>query len=131
MKEDKGKALYEARMERKITFAKERDTRVVLARTNDTHRILDIVRSADRGIRLIRANLLIRYSTEEVLPLLAEYQEAVQKLHEATEKICALTGVPYRPPKSLELTAVEGDGKAAQKEKLIDTRMEMAYKDMP
>ncbi len=131
MKEDKGKALYEARMERKITLAKERDTRVVLVRTNDTHRILDIVRSADRGIRLIRANLLIRYSTEEVLPLLVEYQEAVQKLHEATEKICALTGVPYRPPKSLELTAVDGDGKAAQKEKLIDTRMEMAYKDMP
>jgi len=131
VKEDKGKALYEARMERKITLAKERDTRVVLVRTNDTHRILDIVRSADRGIRLIRANLLIRYSTEEVLPLLVEYQEAVQKLHEATEKICALTGVPYRPPKSLELTAVDGDGKAAQKEKLIDTRMEMAYKDMP
>lgn len=114
-------------LEKKVSFAKERDTRVVLARTNDTHRILDIVRSADRGIRLIRANLLIRYSPEEVLPLLQEYQEAVQKLHEATAKICALTGVQYRPPKSLELTAVVGDGKEASKDKLVDSRMEMAY----
>lgn len=122
---------YEARMERKVSLAKERDTRVVLARTNDTHRVLDIVRSADRGIRLLRANLLIRYTTDEVLPLLKEYQEAVQKLHEATEKICAKSGVTYRPPKSLETTAVEGDGKAAKKEKLIDARMEAAYKGMP
>lgn len=122
---------YEARMERKVSLAKERDTRVVLARTNDTHRILDIVRSADRGIRLLRANLLIRYTTDEVLPLLEEYQEAVQKLHEATEKICAKAGVIYRPPKSLEITAVEGDGKGAKEEKLIDARMDMAYKGMP
>lgn len=127
--ENKGN--HEARMERKVSLAKERDTRVVLARTNDTHRILDIVRSADRGIRLIRANLLIRYSPEQVLPLLEEYKEAVQKLHEATEKICALTGVIYRPPKSLEITAIDGDGKEAKEEKLIDSRMEMAYKNMP
>lgn len=122
---------FEARMERKVSFAKERDTRVILARTNDTHRVLDIVRSADRGIRLIRANLLIRYTTEEVLPLLHEYQAAVQKLHEVTEKICSLAGVQYRPPKNMEITAVVGDGKKGKKDKLIDARMEMAYKDMP
>ena len=122
---------FEAKMERKITFAKERDTRVVFARTNDTHTVLNIIKDADRGIRLARANLLIRYSIEEVLPLLAEYQEAVQKLHEAALKICALTGVPYRPPKGLGLTAAGGDGKVAQKEKLIDARMKMAYEDIP
>lgn len=129
MQQGSAESRIEARMERKISFAKERDTRVVLARTNDTHKVLDIVRSADRGIRIIRANLLLRYSVEEVVPLLEEYKEAVQKLHEATQKICALTGVTYRPPKGFEFNAIAGDGEDAKLEKMVDSRMEMAYSE--
>jgi len=39
------------RIERKVSLARERDTRVIITRTSDTHRILDIVRSADKAIR--------------------------------------------------------------------------------
>jgi len=119
---------YENLQERKVTLAKERDSRVLIARTNDTHRVLDIVRAADRGIRIIRANLLIRYSPEDVLPLLKEYSDAVQKLHEATTKICSFAGIPYRPPRTMEITASVGDGKEAKEDKKVDARMEMAYK---
>lgn len=125
---DKTQKSFEvARTERKISLAQERDSRVVLVRTNDTHRILDIVRGADRGVRLIRANLLIRYQPEEVLPLLQEYQEAIDRLNKTAIKICSLAGVPYRSPKGMEVGAAVGDGDGAKKDKLVDAHMQTAY----
>jgi hypothetical protein len=99
------------RMERKVSLARERDTRVIIARTNDTHRVLDIVRAADRGIKILRNNLLIRYKTDEVLPLLEKYQRAIEELHLATAKICEKAGVPYRPPRGLKVPG-SGDEKS-------------------
>ena len=100
----------EERLARKVSLAQERDTRVVITRTVDTHRVLDIVRNADRGIRILRANLLIRFTPEEAVPLLEEYQEAIESLNAAAEKICRKVGVPYRAPKGLE-APTPGDGR--------------------
>ena len=97
------------RLKRKITLAQERDTRVVITRTVDTHRVLDIVRNADRGIRILRANLLIRFKPEDAVPLLDEYQKAIEGLHHAAAKICAMAGVPYRAPRGLEAPASGDD----------------------
>ena len=93
------------RLARKVSLAQERDTRVVITRTVDTHRVLDIIRNADRGIRILRANLLIRFKPEEAVPLLVEYQKAIEGLHLAAAKICAMAGVPYRAPRGLESSA--------------------------
>ena len=97
------------RLARKVSLAQERDTRVVITRTVDTHRVLDIIRNADRGIRILRANLLIRFKPEDAVPLLVEYQKAIEGLHLAAAKICAMAGVPYRAPRGLESLA-PGDG---------------------
>ena len=96
------------RLKRKVSLAQERDTRVVITRTVDTHRVLDIIRNADRGIRILRANLLIRFKPEDAVPLLVEYQQAIEGLHHAAAKICAMAGVPYRAPRGLEGPA-QGD----------------------
>jgi len=90
------------RIERKVSLARERDTRVIIPRTSDTPRVLDIVRSADRGIRILRNGLLIRFTTAEVLPLLEEYQKAVEALNRSAARICEMAGVPYRPPRGME-----------------------------
>lgn len=90
------------RLARKLSLAGERDTRVMIARTPDTHRILDIVRNADRGVRIIRSNLLIRFTPDEVIPILNKYHEAIKNLHIVTGEICGMAGVPYRPPRGME-----------------------------
>jgi hypothetical protein len=90
------------RIERKVSLARERDTRVIITRTSDTHRVLDIVRSADKAIRILRNGLLIRFTTPEVLPLLEDYQKAVEGLNRSAARICDKAGVPYRPPKGME-----------------------------
>ncbi|MDA8171432.1 MAG: hypothetical protein M0Z48_06335 [Nitrospiraceae bacterium] len=95
------------RLARKVSLAQERDTRVVITRTVDTHRVLDIIRNADRGIRILRATLLIRFKPEDAVPLLIEYQKAIEGLHLAAAKICAMAGVPYRAPRGLEASASE------------------------
>ncbi len=102
------------RIERKVSLARERDTRVIITRTSDTHRILDIVRTADKGIRILRNGLLIRFTTEQVLPLLEEYQKAVEDLNRSAARICEKAGVPYRPPRGMEDQA---DGSQAGEEK--------------
>ena len=103
------------RLKRKVSLAQERDTRVVITRTVDTHRVLDIVRNADRGIRILRANLLIRFKPEEAVPLLDEYQKAIEGLHLAAEKICKKAGVPYRAPRGLESPASEDNQEKGEK----------------
>ena len=115
------------RLARKVSLAQERDTRVVITRTVDTHRVLDIIRNADRGIRILRANLLIRFKSEEVVPLLDEYQKAVEGLHIAAEKICSKAGVPYRPPRGFETPPAAGDGQGGKGEKTAEEMTETAY----
>lgn len=114
---------------RKVSLAQERDTRVVITRTFDTIRILDIIRSADRGIKMLRSKLLLRYSAEEVLPLLEKYQDAIYDLHIATHEICLKAGIPYRAPRGLSLPPAEGNGKQARKEKRAEEIMDTVYND--
>ena len=97
------------RLKRKLTLAEERDTRVVITRTIDTLRVLDIVRNADRGIRILRANILIRFKPEEAIPLLDEYQKAIEGLDKSAQQICQKVGIPYRTRRSTGKPAQEGD----------------------
>lgn len=104
-----GQGRLNDRIERKVSLARERDTRVIITRTSDTHRVLDIVRSADKGIRILRNGLLIRFTTQEVLPLLEEHQKVVEALNRSAAKICEKAGVPYRPPRGMESQADKDD----------------------
>lgn len=93
----------DSRLQRKISLAQQRGTRVMLVRTNDTHIVLDITRQADRVLNYLRRNLLIKFNPEDVVPLLRKYNEAVKALHEATYELCKFAGVEYRPPKGFEI----------------------------
>lgn len=97
----------EERMERKLELAKDRDTRVVFARTGDTHMVLDIARQADRGIRMLRNGLLTRYKPDEALPLIEDYHKAMKALSEAARAISVMTNTPYKEPRGLDLDGVE------------------------
>jgi|GEM_PF-721920 len=112
------------RVQRKINLAKERNTRVMLVRTNDTHIVLDIARQADRAINYLRRNLLIRFEPEEVIPLLKRYNEAVKQLHEAAYDLCRFAGIPYRVPRGLE-EPLDEETKAAVEEFKKEKRAEL------
>ncbi len=115
------------RLERKISLARERDTRVIITRTNDTHRILDIARQADRGVRILRNNMLIRFSIEEVSELLNQYQNAIQELHIIAFQICTKAGVPYKAPRGLELPPAENSPEMKQDETKTGELMPAAF----
>lgn len=88
-------------LERKLDLAKERDTRVVVARVNDTHLLLDIARSLDKGINSMRKGMVTRYDAKTVVDLLDEFMTAARALDAVAAKICKLTQLPYSAPKQL------------------------------
>jgi len=114
-------------VDRKVTLAKEADAWVVRARTPDSRILLRIARDADRGIRILRGGILLRFTAEEVVPLLNEYFEAVKRLNEAAQKICEKAGVPYVPPRELQPKKLgDPEGEADAK---VEKIMEVAYSD--
>lgn len=121
------------RIQRKISLAAQRNTRVMLVRTNDTHIVLDIARQADRAINYIRRNLLIRFDPEKVIPLLKKYNEAVQKLHEVAYELCRFTGIQYRIPRGLQEPLDEETKQAVEEfkaEERADLIEEMAMAEL-
>jgi len=114
-------------VDRKVTLAKEADAWVIRARTPDSKMLLRIARDADRGIRILRGGILLRFTPEEVVPLLNEYFEAVKKLNEAAQKICEKAGVPYSPPRELQPKKIgDPQGEADAK---VEKIMDVAYSD--
>lgn len=107
--ENKNVQSREQRMERKLELAKDRDTRVVFARTGDTHMVLDIARQADRGIRILRNGVLTRFKPDEVLPLIENYHKAMKDLSDAARAISVKTNTPYKEPRGLDLEGVGGE----------------------
>ncbi len=83
-------------------MARERNARVVLCNTPDTYCLTDLARHTDRAVRALRNRLLITLSPEEVLPLLEEYRDVVLNLHEVVKKMCKLTELDYRVPRSVK-----------------------------
>ena len=93
-------------------LARERNARVILCNTADTYVILDIAKSADRGLKALRSRLLISLSPEEVIPLLEEYTEKVLALHETVKKICKTSDIKYRTPRGIkQIQGNNGNGK--------------------
>jgi len=89
---------FRERQERKVNLAKERNTRVVFARTRDTGNILNIVAAADKAVERLRSGMGYRYSVEEVANLLEEYKGIILQLSDITQKMCEKTDIPYRMP---------------------------------
>lgn len=84
-----------------VELAKERNARVILHNTPDTYPLTDLARYADQGIRRLRNRIMISLAPKDALPLLDEYNEALIKLHTVIEKICSVTDVKYRQPRTL------------------------------
>ena len=83
-------------------LARERNARVIMCNTADTYVLLDVAKSADRGLKALRSRLLISLSPEEVIPLIEEYTEKILALHEMVKKICKTAKVKYRVPRGIK-----------------------------
>lgn len=114
-------------VDRKVTLAKEADAWVVRARTPDSKILLRIARDADRGIRILRGGILLRFKPDEVVPLLNEYMEVVKRLDEIAKKICQKAGVPYTSPRELQPPKI--GNVEAEADAKIEKKMELAYSD--
>ncbi|HPL63895.1 MAG: hypothetical protein PHG91_09835 [Syntrophales bacterium] len=92
------------RIERKVSLAEERDSRVTFAYTLDTRILLDLQYPLDRSLRIARSRVGVdpRYSPEIVFGLIEELYGAFMKLDEINRRLCDLTGRPYRTPRFLE-----------------------------
>jgi len=98
-------------------MARERNARVVLCNTPDTYCLTDLARHADRTVRALRNRLLITLSPEDVLPLLEEYRGVVLNLHEVIKKMCEVTELNYRVPRSVKRLLNSGDDNDRNEEK--------------
>ncbi|WDN91044.1 hypothetical protein BuS5_04016 (plasmid) [Desulfosarcina sp. BuS5] len=92
-------------------LSRERNARVILCNTADTYVLLDIAKSADRGLKALRSRLLISLPPEEVIPLIEEYTEKVLALHETVKKICKTAKIKYRTPRGInQIQGNNGNG---------------------
>jgi len=90
------------KLQRKMDLAARREAQVVLTRTNDILALLDIARQADNIVNYVRRNIFLRLKIEDVAPLLQEFREAVNRLHEVTYKLSKFTPIGYRIPRGFE-----------------------------
>lgn len=103
-----GKDVKGVRMQEKIEKAKQWDTRVVIVKTVDVHRGLDILEHTDRGIRVLRGGLAVKFDADKTLDLLKEYNDVLVQLNDVTERMCKVAGVDYFAPKWIAERAPAG-----------------------
>jgi len=74
--------------------------RILVVNVSDTHDVINILRKADHGLRLLRSNFMRKegFDVQDVEPLIRNFNAAVEALHVATRDMCEKTGVNYRPP---------------------------------
>lgn len=85
--------------ERKAELARQPHARVILARTIETAKIVDIITAADRAIHRLRKQMLDNYNPEDAIKLIKKYREAMLTLNDITSELCKATGINYKAPK--------------------------------
>lgn len=90
------------RLEEKVRLAKEWDTRVVIVKTPDVHRAIDVLNAIDKNLDALRKGLTIRYKAETALPLLQEFSDLTKRMSAYAAELCKVTGVQYVPPRWIE-----------------------------
>ncbi len=102
-------------------LARERNARVILCNTADTYVLLDIAKSADRGLKALRSRLLISLSPEKVIPLIEEYTEKVLALHKTVEIICKTANIKYPTPRGVkQIEGNNGNGNNKEDKPILD-----------
>lgn len=89
---------FQALQERKEQLAKQRETRVVFARTRDTEAVLTIAQAADRALNRLRRNAGLRYPFDKVAKYVEDYKNAILAMHRVVDDMCKYAEVPYRVP---------------------------------
>lgn len=100
MSEIKGK---NEKLEKKLSMAKERNSRVVFVNSPFTHKVLDVLQQSDRAYSRARARMGMPggLTFDEAIALLNDYHEAAIKLAEASEKLCKASGISFRMPRGM------------------------------
>lgn len=89
---------FQAMQERKEQLAKQRETRVVFARTRDTEAVLAIAQAADRALNRLRRNAGLQYPFDKVAKYVEDYKNAILAMHKVVDDMCKYAEVPYRVP---------------------------------
>jgi hypothetical protein len=87
------------RLEKKLSLAKLPYSRVVFGRTADANRIYNITNQLDRAVSICRNRMISNpnFSPDEVVPILTDLKETVDKLEEITIKLSSFANLKYRP----------------------------------
>jgi hypothetical protein len=89
---------FERGAEKRAELAKQPHARVILSRTIETAKVVDIITAADRAIHRLRKQMLDNYEPEEAIKLIKKYREAMIILNNITTELCKATGINYRSP---------------------------------
>jgi hypothetical protein len=89
----------QSRLEKKISLAKIPYSRVVFGRTPDANRIYNITTQLDRAVAICRNRMVSNpnYSPDDVIPLLTDLKEAVDKIEEIAIRLSQFAELRYRP----------------------------------
>jgi hypothetical protein len=93
-------------------LARERNARVVLCNNVETFGMMDLARSIDRALRIMKNRLLISVRAEDVIPILEQLHEKVIELHEINRRLCAVLKIDCRVPRTIKQMMQLSDDKA-------------------
>jgi hypothetical protein len=93
-------------------LARERNARVVLCNNVETFGMMDLARSIDRALRIMKNRLLISVRAEDVIPILEQLHEKVIELHEINTRLCAVLKIDCRIPRTIKQMMQLSDDKA-------------------
>ncbi len=91
--------MMQERQERRINLAKERNSRVMIVRSNDTHELFNIATSIDKAMRRLRDGMGLQYSFEDGELFIKEYNNILYDFNDYAKRICKLTNIKYKEPK--------------------------------
>lgn len=87
--------LRQERLDRKLEFAKDNNTRVVRANSNDVITLINLLRQTDVAIDRIRNNIGGRVDYEDGIQIIRRFEDATLEIDSITQDALKLTGSNY------------------------------------
>ena len=89
------------RTERKISLAQERESRVIIVRTDDTRTLTDLQPPLDKALKRLRDGMGInpKYPNRLVCDVIDESHNLLVDIYRFTEKVSKLADITFRAPR--------------------------------
>ena len=99
------------RTERKVSLAQERESRVIIVRTDDTRTLVDLQPPLDKAIKRLRDGMgnNPKYPNRLVCDIIDESHDLLVDVYRFAEKVSKLADVPFRAPRRFVPYKVDED----------------------